>query len=224
MIPYTLTRSRRKTAAIYVREGAVEVRAPLRMTMNDIDRFIVEKESWILKSLAKQRIQAENKESFVISYGSVVTFRGNQNTIIQRIGTRAGFDGKVFYMPPDLTPEQIKAACIQIYRRLAKAHITNRVATYAAQMNITPAAIKINNAMKRWGSCSSKKNLNFSWRLIMADDSVIDYVVVHELAHLVEMNHSSRFWAVVAGILPDYPARKLKLKELQKKLVNEDWG
>jgi len=224
MISYTLTRSRRKTAAIYVREGAVEVRAPLRMPKNDIDRFITEKETWILKSLAKQHIQAENKESFEINYGSVVTFRGNQHTITQRNGTKAGFDGGVFYMPPDLTPEQIKATCVQICRRLAKAHIANRVSTYAAQMNVTPAEIKINNAMKRWGSCSSKKSLNFSWRLIMADDSVIDYVVVHELAHLVEMNHSSQFWAVVAGILPDYPARKIKLKELQKKLMNEDWG
>jgi len=105
-----------------------------------------------------------------------------------------------------------------------KAHIANRVAAYAAQMNVTPAVIKIKNAMKRWGSCSSKKSLNFSWRLIMADDSIIDYVVVHELAHLLEMNHSARFWAVVDGVLPDYPARKLKLKELQKKLANEDWG
>jgi hypothetical protein len=194
------------------------------MPKNDIDRFIIEKESWILKSLAKQRIHAENKESFEINYGSVVTFRGNQHTITPRNGTRTGFDGDVFYMPPDLTPEQIKATCVQIYRRLAKAHITNRVSAYAAQIGVTPAAIKINNAMKRWGSCSSKKSLNFSWILIMANDSVIDYVVIHELAHLVEMNHSARFWAVVSGILPDYPVRKLKLKELQKKLANEDWG
>jgi len=223
MISYTLTRSRRKTAAIYVREGAVEVRAPLRMPKNDIDRFITEKESWILKSLAKQRIQAENKESFVISYGSVVTFRGNQHNITQHSGTRAGFDGDVFYMPPDLTRSQIKSTCMQIYRRLAKAHITNRVAVYASQMNVTPAAIKINNAMKRWGSCSSKKNLNFSWRLIMADDSIIDYVVVHELAHLVEMNHSSRFWEIARCVLPDYKTEQKKLKVLQQRLMHENW-
>ncbi|MCL2355879.1 MAG: M48 family metallopeptidase [Defluviitaleaceae bacterium] len=219
---YTLTRSRRKTVVIYVRGGAVEVRAPLRMPEDEIDRFVAEKEEWILKILAKQRIQVENKKSFAVNYGSFVTFRGNQYAIASRSGL--GFDGEFFCVPPDLTPQQIKAICIQIYRRLAKEHISNRVAAFAAQMNAVPAVVKINGAMKRWGSCSSKKSLNFSWRLIMADDSVIDYVVVHELAHLVEMNHSARFWAVVATVLPDYPARKLRLKELQKKLANEDWA
>ncbi|MCL2873930.1 MAG: M48 family metallopeptidase [Defluviitaleaceae bacterium] len=147
MISYTLIRSRRKTAAIYVRNGDVEVRTPLRTPKGDIDRFITEKEAWILKSLVKQRIQAENKESFKINYGSIVTFRGNQHTITQRSGTR----------------------------------------------------------------------------LIMADDSVIDYVVIHELAHLVEMNHSSRFWEIVRCVLPDYKTEQKKLKVLQQRLVYENW-
>ncbi|MDR2568929.1 MAG: M48 family metallopeptidase, partial [Oscillospiraceae bacterium] len=74
-----------------------------------------------------------------------------------------------------------------------------------------------------WGSCSAKKSLNFSWRLIMADEDVIDYVVVHELAHLIEMNHSVRFWAVVERVLPDYRERQKWLRELQRKLNVEDW-
>jgi hypothetical protein len=90
-------------------------------------------------------------------------------------------------------------------------------------MSVTPIAVKINSAKTRWGSCSNKKSLNFSWRLIMADDDVIDYVVVHELAHLREMNHSPRFWAVVEAVLPDYRERKLKLRALQAKLNREDW-
>ena len=88
---------------------------------------------------------------------------------------------------------------------------------------VSPAAVKINEAKGRWGSCSSKKSLNFSWRLMMAGESVIDYVVVHELAHLKEMNHSPRFWAEVGRVLPDYPGRRAKLKELQKLLSVEDW-
>jgi len=94
---------------------------------------------------------------------------------------------------------------------------------YAGLMSASPTAVKINGAKTRWGSCSAKKSLNFSWRLVMADDSVIDYVVVHELAHITEMNHSARFWAIVAGVLPDYKERQKQLKALQKRLNAEDW-
>jgi len=144
MTQYTLIRSNRKTAAIYVRNGAVAVRAPHKMPKRDIDNFIVEKEQWILKSLAKQRTQAENKNSFMVDYGSVVSFRGNYYKIIQRSGTMAGFDGEVFYLPFDLTPEQIKATCVQIYKRLAKAYIISRVVEYASRMNATPKALHEN--------------------------------------------------------------------------------
>ncbi|MCL2342290.1 MAG: M48 family metallopeptidase, partial [Firmicutes bacterium] len=98
-----------------------------------------------------------------------------------------------------------------------------KTAAFAEQMGLKPRAVKINSAKTRWGSCSALKNLNFSWRLAMADDGVIDYVVVHELAHLREMNHSARFWAIVAGVLPDYRERQKRLKALQKRLGNEDW-
>ena len=127
-------------------------------------------------------------------------------------------------MPPKLEPELIKDACIKIYRRLAKDYIPKRVAIYAEQMGVTPAAVKINGANTRWGSCSSRKSLNFSWRLIMACDDVIDYVVVHELAHLIHMNHSEKFWSVVEKILPNYKERQSKLRKLRKRLNVEDWN
>jgi len=224
MIPYVLTRSRRKTVAIYVRNGAVEVRAPLSMLKKDIDRFVNEKETWILESLAKQRSRAEKKQGFFVDYGSEILYRGKHYPIRPHKSKKAVFDGEVFWLPDGLTPAQIKTVCIQMYRQLAKAYITNRVAAYAARMGVQPSAVKINNAMKRWGSCSSKKNLNFSWRLVMSADNAIDYVVVHELAHLTEMNHSARFWAVVAAVLPNYRELQTQLIKLQIKLSVEDWG
>ncbi|MCL2224239.1 MAG: M48 family metallopeptidase [Defluviitaleaceae bacterium] len=220
---YTLTRSNRKTVAIHVRNGEVEVRAPLRMPKRDIDRFVSEKENWIAKNLSKQQSQAEKKKAFVVNYGSFIPLMGAKFCIEQRNVKRAGFDGNVFYMPQGLSPEQIKHTCVKIYKMLAKVYISKRVDVFSALMGVTPTAVKINGAMKRWGSCSSRKSLNFSWRLIMAEDAVVDYVVVHELAHLKEMNHSTRFWAIVEDILPDYRARETKLKELQRHLSNEDW-
>jgi len=97
------------------------------------------------------------------------------------------------------------------YRRRAKELLPQRVAHYAELMGVAPAGIKITGARTRWGSCSGKGNLNFSWRLMLAGEREIDYVVVHELAHLREMNHSPRFWAVVEAALPDYKERRKSL-------------
>jgi len=220
---YTLMRSRRKTIAIYIVNGAVEVRAPLFASKRDIDKFILSKEKWINDKLTKSVERIEKRESFNIDYGATVLYRGEGYPIVTREGKHVGFDEVEFYMPPNLSPDQVKNACVQLYRILAKDVLTDRVADYAELMKVAPSAVKINSAKTRWGSCSTKKSLNFSWRLIMADDGVIDYIVVHELAHIIEMNHSRRFWAIVEGVLPDYKERQKRLKQLQHRLSGENW-
>jgi len=97
-------------------------------------------------------------------------------------------------------------------REAAQAHIPSRVAHFAAVMGVTPTAVKINAAKKRFGSCSSKGSLNFSCRVMAYPPEAIDYVVVHELAHLIHMNHSAAFYAVVASVLPDYKQRAALLR------------
>jgi len=220
---YTLTRSRRKTIAIHIINGAVDVRAPLFATKRDIDRFVLSKEKWIKEKLEKSVNQIEKRESFNIDYGARILFRGREYPIVAREGIHVGFDEVQFYMPPNFSSEQVKNACVQLYRMLAKDVLTDRVSDYAELMKVAPTAVKINSAKTRWGSCSAKKSLNFSWRIIMADDDVIDYLVVHELAHITEMNHSKRFWTVVEGVLPDYKERQKRLKQLQHRLSGENW-
>ena len=224
MTDYVLIRSKRKTIGIYIRNGKVEVRAPIKAPKRDIAHFVASKKKWITDKLAQSKEQRAQREKFSLDYGGFVTYRGKEYPIVSKSGNRLGFDDVHFYMPPNLPPEQIKAACIQIYRLLAKRDLTAKALHYAKQMSVAPSAVKINGAKTRWGSCSSRKSLNFSWRLIMAGDDVIDYVVVHELAHLKEMNHSARFWANVAGVLPDYQERKAQLRVLQKRLSTEDWS
>ena len=89
-------------------------------------------------------------------------------------------------------------------------------------MGVEPSGLKINGARVTLSSCSSKGVLNFSWRLIAADDDVIDYVVVHELAHIIEKNHSLRFWRIVEDVLPDYEMRKKGLRVLRQRLALEE--
>jgi hypothetical protein len=223
MIPYTLTRSKRRTIAIYVRGGGVDVRAPMRASIREIERFIQSKQDWITANLAESKAQSERKESFMPGYGDTVLYCGRQYTITPSSSNKIGVSSNSFYVPASLPQEEIKAACVKIYKILAKSDLTLKTYEYAAKMNVTPSSVKINSAASRWGSCSAAKSLNFSWKLIMADEEVIDYVVVHELAHLIEMNHSARFLAVVERVLPDYRERRKRLRALQRKLNAEDW-
>ena len=174
---YTLIRTQRKTLAIYIRPGGVvEVRAPLRTALREIDRFVAAKEKWITE---KRALVLGRKEP----------------------------------------GPAVEARC----RALAKEILPAKVAKYAGLMGVAPALVKVSGAKARWGSCSAKGNLNFSWRLMLAGEDAIDYVVVHELAHLLEMNHGARFWAVVERALPDYAIRRKQLRLLQRKLSEENW-
>ena len=220
---YSLTRTNRKTAAIYVRNGGIEVRAPLRMPKRDVDKFILSKEKWIQEKLEKSLKQVEQRNAFELNFGDSVMLRGLMFPLVMKSGVHAGFDGEIFYMPPDLSSEKIKTICVYIYCQLAKEHLTSRTLFYKAIMGAPLYTVKINGAKTRWGSCSAKRNINFSWRLMMADDSVIDYVVVHELAHLFVLNHSKQFWAIVRKFMPDYQERISGLHHLREKLAGENW-
>ncbi|SHK65460.1 M48 family metallopeptidase [Hespellia stercorisuis] len=101
----------------------------------------------------------------------------------------------------------------QTYREQARQAIIPRVNYFAERMELRPNSIRIKEQKSRWGSCSSKRNLNFNWRLVLMPQEVMDYVVVHELCHLRYMNHSQEFWAYVEQIMPDYRRWKKWLKE-----------
>lgn len=105
------------------------------------------------------------------------------------------------------------------YRQAAKEYIPKRVAFFANELGVTYGTVTIRDQKTRWGSCSSKGNLSFNWRLILAPPKVLDYVVVHELCHRKEMNHSSRFWTLVESIMPDYRDHRKWLKENGGKLT-----
>jgi predicted metal-dependent hydrolase len=224
MMEYTLIRSKRRTMAIHIkRDMTLEVRAPLKMPKTEIDRFVMSKRGWIERHLAEMEQRARNKAEFSVNYNDTVSLQGREYPVTAREGNRAGFDGQRFFLPPGLSPDEIKRVIVQVYKSIAKRILTNKVMDYSKQMGVMPTAVKVNSAKTRWGSCSAKNSINFSWRLVMADDDVINYVVVHELAHIREHNHSERFWKVVASVLPDYKGRQKKLKEFQLKLAGEDW-
>jgi len=215
VIAYTLKRSKRKTLAIKVSGGEVIAYAPLTTSILAIEAFITRKEQWILKHL---QASIQEKAAVEISYGDMLYLKGQQYPLVAKEGGHMGFDGQQFYLPPDLSPDEIRANIIKIYQLIAKKDLKSRVLFYSKIMQVMPQHMKISSAKTRWGSCSRRKRVNFSWRLILADEALIDYVVVHELAHLKEMNHSAAFWSVVARVLPDYKERRKQLREFERGL------
>lgn len=110
-------------------------------------------------------------------------------------------------------PQPLTARERDRYREIARAIFAQKVSYYAAIMNVTYNRISIREQKTRWGSCSSLGNLNFNWRLIFAPEEVVDYVVVHELAHRIEMNHSKAFYHIIESVLPDYKRSQKWLRD-----------
>ncbi|MCL1816082.1 MAG: M48 family metallopeptidase [Clostridiales bacterium] len=224
-IPYTIIRSNRKTCALYVTEKAtVEVRAPMKMSKPAIERFVASKENWLRTNLAWASARLAECASFKLDYGSSIILLGKEHTIKAAFGNKISYGENGIFVPPGLNPDEIKHAVVLMYKAAAKDILTIRTGQIAEMMGVKPAVIKISSAKTRWGSCSGKHNINYSWRLIMADQDVIDYIIVHELAHIKEHNHSAAFWSIVQSVMPDYQEKRKKLDLLQEKLNQQDWG
>lgn len=117
------------------------------------------------------------------------------------------------FIVPQGDGEAVKNALEKLYRRLAREMIGRKIREQADRFNLTYRTIRIGGASTRWGSCNRNGDLNFTWKLIQCPEPVVDYVVTHELAHRLELNHSARFWAAVRRMCPDYEARQQFLKE-----------
>jgi predicted metal-dependent hydrolase len=202
-------RSRRKTIALMVTADAeVVVRAPLRLSQGQIENFVAKHRSWIAKKKAevgqrpaRKERRCDNGEEFLF-LGQKFRLCFEPNPCITCIDIR-----DALYVPVSMQPE-VANAIRECYRIQAEEKIVARCRLYAGAYGYTPSRIRVSDAKRRWGSCSTKASVSFSWRLICAPWSVIDYVIVHELVHIEEHNHSSRFWRRVEEILPDYKERK----------------
>ena len=213
-----LVRSKRKTLSLIVEaDGTLTVRAPLRMKEADILRFIETKKDWIKRKQAQARKDAFFSRQYVD--GEIFRYLGRE--VLLRIVP----DGKPALVM-DGSFKLTKSAQLQAesvfttwYKKQARKVLIERADFFVRKYGFKVGKVRISSARTRWGSCSSKDTLSFTWRLVMAPLGVIDYVVVHELCHLKEMSHSKTFWAQVENILPDYKQRRKWLKD-NGKLLN----
>jgi hypothetical protein len=219
-IQYTLKRSkkRKKTISLQISPNAqLTVYAPYYTPVAEISRFLEEKQNWIDKSIRKQlAIRPEdNKKEY--STGEEFYYLGqtypleayfepleNQGVIF--------WNNRFFINSPENTA--MRKHCFECwYRKKALTHMTARVEHFSRILNLMPRGVRITQARQRWGSCSSDNALAFSFRLIMAPPDVIDYVVIHELMHLRQKNHSSKFWQLVIEAMPQYQTHRRWLRD-----------
>ena len=201
-----IIRTKRKTISLQITDDAtLIVRAPFDVSEQTIKSVVNKHMNWIEKK--KKNILVRDpkfvKKEFVNGEGFMYLGRYYKLNIVNKQKTPLVFNNNHFSLLRDYLPVA-KELFINWYKERAYENISERVEWYARKRGFIYNKINITNANQRWGSCSSKRNLNFSWRLIMAPLPVIDYVIVHELVHLEERNHTKFFWNKVKILIPDY--------------------
>ncbi len=210
---YTLIRSSRRTLAVEVTPQAeVVVRAPHRLPRREIERFLQQKQDWLEQHISRQRWRMEQVKNISLTAGTVIPLLGRDIVIGETEGKRAELTGDRFLIPAAFSAESAKNVLIEMYRQTARREMPERVVYYARLMGVKPERVSITSAKTRWGSCSGLNRISFSWRLMMAPAELVDYVAVHELAHLKQRNHKPVFWQLVGETLPDYRQRETALK------------
>ncbi|AWB11025.1 hypothetical protein TDSAC_1689 [Thermodesulfobium acidiphilum] len=215
-----IIRSKRKTIALQITDNAtLIVKAPFGIDEKRIWEVIQKHSNWIENK--KKEIEARDlkvlKKEFVNGEGFLYLGKYYKLYIVDNQDIPLKLEDN-FYLSRSFL-DKARGVFIDWYKKEAFNIISERVKWYAQKSNLKYSKINITNAQKRWGSCSSNGNLNFSYRLIMAPISVIDYVVVHELAHLKEKNHGKNFWIKVRMLMPDYKKHENWLKRYNYMLL-----
>ncbi|MEO8409105.1 MAG: SprT family zinc-dependent metalloprotease [Propionivibrio sp.] len=219
-IAYILRRARRRTIGLVIDHRGLRVGAPPRAPLAEIEALIRQHGPWVLKKIdewTNHQCDRRREPLLIVDgvrlplLGRVLQVRcahGNNRTVWNE---QAAPILTLCLRTPAAAPRLLEKAM----RERARELFAGRLEHYARQLGLrAPPPLALSSARTRWGSCSRKSGIRLNWRLIHFPPHVIDYVVAHELAHLREMNHSPRFWAVVGQLFPDYQRARQELKEL----------
>ncbi len=216
-ITYTLKRtSRRRSIGLRIDDAGLTVNMPLRASEKWLHSVLQEKADWVVQKLAGWQSRKQLPQQWVD--GEPILFRGERFTlkiVPSLFGTPPQLDGaRLCIHVADVTDQAAIAKIVtQWYRREALQVFTECVEHFAPLMNVAPREVKLSAARTQWGSCTARGTVRLNWQLVKMPLELIDYVVVHELAHLVEMNHSPAFWRVVEAACPDYTKLRRELRQ-----------
>lgn len=214
-IAYTLNRSsKRRSIGLRIDDRGLTVSMPLKASVSWLDAVLQDRAHWVLDKLAGWELR--KSPEILWRDGETIPYLGELLTL--RVGLKAApllVHGDELQVYGD--EKRIEKMVTQWYRRQAVSLFAERVAHYASLMEVNPARIMISTARTRWGSCTSQGVIRLNLQLIKLPQYLIDYVVVHELAHLRQMNHSKAFWQIVQSACPDYEKLRRELKACSAK-------
>ena len=213
IVDYRLIRSSRRTLGMTIDQRGLRVGASPRTSLADIERFLRHNAAWVLKKLDEWHGHGQARH-LAICDGASIPVLGEECVVhIEPGANRVRWVGHTLILQarPDADLRQLARRALRVR---ALEVFTERAAHHAVQLNRPLPRLALSNAQTRWGSCSEKTGIRLSWRLIHAPPRLLDYVVAHEMAHLVEMNHSPRFWKVVERLCPDYRSARDELRRL----------
>lgn len=221
-LKYKLTRSNRKTIGITIeKDGFIKVTSPYSVSINYINQLLIEKSSWIQKKIYEIESRKSNeKVPKLYQDGEVFLYLGteyklkiNRNYTLKKPYVKLEARSILIDAPSSSTSEEVKKAIRLWYIQQFKQISSERIKLYSKSIDVFPKKVVIKEQKTRWGSCSSRGNINLNWKLIMSPIEILDYVIIHELCHLIEMNHSRKFWNAVVNFCPQYKNCRAWLKQ-----------
>ena len=206
--PKEIIRTNRKSLALTINEkGELIVHAPKSMPLFEIMSFIEKKEDWITKKTESiSNILDKNKK--IVEYDEVF-FLGKRYKVVETRGVDEAYLTQNSLIISQCSSLNKKKKLLENwYLENTEQILLPRVQKLSTLMKLRYKSIKIINSKAKWGMCDSKRNLYFNWKLLMLSTDVVDYIIIHELSHLIELNHSKKFWDIVGAVLPTYKHQK----------------
>ena len=221
-VSYRFERARRKSIGFIVGPEGLEVRAPRWVPLREVDAAVQEKAAWILAKLHDMRERARQPLTPELAWvhGADVPYLGGtvrlcvvaQGQVPQAADLPEGVQPLALHLPPEASAQQLREAAEAWFKQRARVLFEERLRLYGPRLGVQHRRLSLSSARTRWGTARADGHIRLNWRLIHLPLAQIDYVVVHELAHLRVMDHSPRFWDTVGEVLPDYLERRRQLR------------
>jgi predicted metal-dependent hydrolase len=218
IIEYELRRSKRRSIGFMIDGEGLRITAPRHVTLTEVDAALAEKSLWVSRKLDEWRDHAQRREQMAIrwEFGGRLSYLGQALVIVP--GGTAGSvqregDRLVVGLAADAAGDALRETVHAWLKAQARAVFTERLSPLVDRLGRGPTRWSLSSARTRWGSCAPDGSIRLNWRLIHLPLQVVDYVIAHELAHLVHLNHGPRFWAKVEALMPDYEEARRLLRD-----------